>query len=156
MRRASHHLFASVANTPWRWAWAGGLLGLAVAVLLCAPARWLAAGVAQLSQGQVQFADPRGTVWNGSAQLVLAGGAGSQDRTALPERLHWQIRPAWNGLRTALQADCCMAQPLQLHATPRRTGAGPNWRSPTANRTGPHPCWRAWVRLGTPCNPRAR
>lgn len=113
----------SVANTPWRWAWAGGLLGLALAVLLCAPARWLAAGVAQASQGQVLLADPRGTVWNGSAQLVLAGGDGSTNSTALPQRLHWQIRPAWNGLRTALLADCCMAQPLQLHAIPHWGGA---------------------------------
>ncbi|MEO6855160.1 MAG: type II secretion system protein N [Rhodoferax sp.] len=119
MRRS----FRTVANTPWRWAWAGGLLGLVVAVLLSAPARWLAAGVAQASQNRVQLADPRGTVWNGSAQLVLAGGEGSTDSTALPERLHWQIRPAWNGLRTALQADCCMAQPLLLHVLPHWGGA---------------------------------
>jgi general secretion pathway protein N len=110
-------------HTPWRWAWAGGLLGLALAVLLCAPARWLAAAVAQASQGQVQLADPRGTVWDGSAQLVLAGGEGSRDSTALPERLRWQIRPALDGLRTSLLADCCMAQPLQVHATPHWGGA---------------------------------
>ena len=113
---------STVVRPPWRWAWAGGLLGLAVAVLLCAPARWLAAGVAQASQGQVQLADPRGTVWNGSAQLVLTGGTGSTDSTALPQRLHWQIRPAITGLHTALLADCCMAQPLQLHATPHWGG----------------------------------
>jgi general secretion pathway protein N len=92
-------------------------------VLLCAPARWLAAAVAQASQGQVQLADPRGTVWDGSAQLVLAGGEGSRDSTALPERLRWQIRPALDGLRTSLLADCCMAQPLQVHATPHWGGA---------------------------------
>jgi general secretion pathway protein N len=119
MRRITTH----VANTPWRWAWAGGLLGLALAVLLCAPARWLAAAVAQASQGQVQLADPRGTVWDGSAQLVLSGGEGSRDRTALPERLRWQIRPAMDGLRTSLLADCCMAQPLQVHAQPHWGGA---------------------------------
>jgi general secretion pathway protein N len=114
------------AHTPWRWAWAGGLLGLAVAVLLCAPARWLAAAVAQASQGHVQLADPRGTLWNGSAQLVLAGGAGSTGSTALPQRLHWQIRPALDGapvLRVGLLADCCMAQPLQLQARPHWGGA---------------------------------
>lgn len=123
MRRSSTKSAHSVAHTPWRWAWAGGLLGLALAVLLCAPARWLAAGVAQASQGQVQLADPRGTVWDGSAQLVLAGGEGSRDSTALPERLRWQIRPALDGLRTLLRADCCMDQPLQLHARPHWGGA---------------------------------
>ncbi|WP_295953680.1 type II secretion system protein N [Rhodoferax sp.] len=123
MRRSSTKSAMTVATTPWRWAWAGGLLGLALAVLLCAPARWLATGVAQASQDRVQLADPRGTVWNGSAQLVLAGGEGSTGSTALPERLRWQIRPAWNGLHTALQADCCMAQPLHVHATPHWGGA---------------------------------
>jgi general secretion pathway protein N len=112
-----------MARTPWRWAWAGGLLGLAVAVLLCAPARWLASGVAQASQGHVQLADPRGTVWNGSAQLVLAGGTGSTGSTALPQRLHWQIRPALTGVHAALRADCCMDQALQLHAAPHWGGA---------------------------------
>lgn len=123
MRRSSTKSANTVAHTPWRWAWAGGLLGLALAVLLCAPARWLAAAVAQASQGQVQLADPRGTVWAGSAQLVLAGGEGSRDRTALPERLRWQIRPALDGLRTQLQVDCCMDQPLQVHAQPHWGGA---------------------------------
>ncbi|BDT68955.1 hypothetical protein os1_31420 [Comamonadaceae bacterium OS-1] len=123
MRRPSTPSVTTVARTPWRWAWAGGLLGLGLAVLLCAPARWLAAAVAQASQGQVQLADPRGTVWDGSAQLVLAGGEGSTGSTALPERLRWQIRPALSGLRAALQADCCMAQPLQVHAQPHWGGA---------------------------------
>ena len=123
MRRSRTTSAVTVPNTPWRWAWAGGLLGLTLAVLLCAPARWLAEGLAQISQSQVQLADPRGTVWNGSAQLVLAGGEGSRDSTALPARLQWQIRPAWNGLRTTLQAECCMAQPLQLLATPHWGGA---------------------------------
>lgn len=110
-------------NTPWRWAWTGGLLGLLLAVLLWAPARWLAAGMAQASEGHIQLADPRGTVWNGSAQLVLAGGEGSTGSTALPERLHWQIRPTLNGLRTALQADCCMTLPLQVDVIPHWGGA---------------------------------
>jgi general secretion pathway protein N len=113
---------STVVRPPWRWAWAGSLLGLALAGLLCAPARWLAAGVAQASQGHVQLADPRGTVWNGSAQLVLSGGADSHDRTALPERLGWKIRPALPGLSVGLWAECCMAQPLQLHATPHWGG----------------------------------
>ena len=110
-------------NPPWRWAWAGAALGLGLALLLYAPARWLAAGLAQASQGQVQLADARGTVWDGSAQLVLAGGAGSRDSTALPERLRWRIRPAGVGLSASLLAECCMAQPLQLHASPHWGGA---------------------------------
>jgi general secretion pathway protein N len=83
-------------------------MGLALAVW--APARWLAWGVHQASQGQVQWLNPRGTVWQGSAQLVLSGGAGSRDPQALPGRLHWTLTPNWNGARWGWQADCCMTQ----------------------------------------------
>jgi general secretion pathway protein N len=83
-------------------------MGLALAVW--APARWLAWGIQQASQGQVQWLNPRGTVWQGSAQLVLSGGAGSRDPQALPGRLHWTLTPSWNGARWGWQADCCMAQ----------------------------------------------
>lgn len=98
----------------WRHAVIGGVLGLVLAMLIWAPARWLAWGVAQASQGQVQWLDARGTVWAGSAQLLLSGGAGSRDPLALPGRLRWTLTPAWTGLRLGWQADCCMAQAAHL------------------------------------------
>jgi general secretion pathway protein N len=98
----------------WRYAVIGGVLGLVLAILIWAPARWLAWGVAQASQGQVQWLDSRGTVWAGSAQLLLSGGAGSRDPLALPGRLRWTLTPAWTGLRLGWQADCCMAQAAHL------------------------------------------
>jgi general secretion pathway protein N len=110
-------------TAPWRWAWAGGTLGLLLALLLAAPARWLAAGLAQASNGQLQLADARGTVWDGSAQLVLAGGSDSHDSTALPERLRWTLRPSPQGTTLQLLAECCMAQPLQIQAAPHWGGA---------------------------------
>ncbi len=118
---------AHTPATPWRWAWAGGTLGLLLALLLVAPARWLAAGLAQASNGQLQLSDARGTVWNGSAQLVLAGGADSHDSSALPERLRWTLRPSTQGaalgMSLGLWAECCMAQPLQIQAAPHWGGA---------------------------------
>ena len=50
------------AQAPWGWALVGLLLGSVLAVLLFAPAHWLAAGVRQATSGQVELADPRGTV----------------------------------------------------------------------------------------------
>ena len=112
---------------PWRWAVAGGLLGLLLALMLFAPARWLAAAVEQASDAHVRLADPRGTVWSGSAQLVLSGGAGSRDQTALPDRLDWRLRPGLlpggPGLAATLQARCCMAAPWQVAARPQWGGA---------------------------------
>jgi general secretion pathway protein N len=94
-------------------AW-GAVLGLGLALLVWAPARWLAWGVQQASQGQVQWRDARGTVWDGSAQLVLSGGAGSLDAQALPGRLHWTLMPDGLGLQLGWLADCCMAEAARL------------------------------------------
>ena len=89
----------SVPRTAWGWAWAGVLAGVLPAVVAFAPAHWLAGGVARATQGQVQLLQPRGTVWTGSAQLVLTGGQASKDSAALPGRVDWQLRPTWGGLR---------------------------------------------------------
>lgn len=94
----------------WTHAVWGCLLGLSMALLVWAPASWLAWGVTQASQEQVKWRDVRGTVWSGSAQLVLSGGKGTLDAQALPGRLQWTLLPHWNGLRLSLQADCCMTQ----------------------------------------------
>lgn len=113
------------ARAPWGWAGAGAVLGLLLALLLFLPARWLAQGVQQASAGQLQLHDVRGTLWNGSAQLLLTGGAGSQDTAALPGRVHWHLRPAWAGsagLALQWSADCCLQQPWQWTVMPRWEG----------------------------------
>lgn len=94
-------------------AW-GALLGLSLALLVWAPAQWLAWGVSQASQGQVQWLDARGTVWAGSAHWVLSGGTGSRSQQALPGRLHWTLLPTWTGLRLRWLADCCMTEAASL------------------------------------------
>jgi general secretion pathway protein N len=103
-------------STPWRMAWAGALVGLVLATVVYAPARWLSDALQSASGDQLQLQEPRGSVWTGSAQLVLAAGAGSADATALPGRVHWRIRPDWNGFHAEVQADCCTPQPLQAAA----------------------------------------
>jgi len=105
-----------VPASPWGWALAGALAGALAATLLFAPARWLAAAVQQASSESVHLTEARGTLWDGSAQLVLTGGQGSADAVALPGRLSWRIRPRWNGLTVQIEADCCTRQPLQLRA----------------------------------------
>ncbi|PIT75816.1 type II secretion system protein N [Limnohabitans sp. G3-2] len=100
----------SATRPSWASALWGTLLGLALALTVWAPARWLAWSVGQASQGQVQWLDARGTVWSGSAQLVLTGGAQSRDAQALPGRLQWRIAPSWRGMQVAWQADCCMRE----------------------------------------------
>ncbi len=107
---------------PWAWAWSGLVAGALLALVLFAPARWLASAVAWASEGRVLLAGARGTVWNGSAQWVLAGGRGSRDAVALPSRLVWRLRPGWQGLRLSVRAACCTPEPVQITWQPRWGG----------------------------------
>jgi general secretion pathway protein N len=108
---------------PWLWAASGAIAGLVLALVFFAPARWLAGLVEAATSGHLLLAQPRGTVWNGTAQLVLAGGAGSRDAAALPGELRWQLRPAWLGLSARIELPCCTALPLDLRVTGGLSGA---------------------------------
>jgi general secretion pathway protein N len=94
-------------RAPWRWAVLGAILGLIVATTLLAPARWLGFWIAYASGNRVQIDNPLGTIWKGSGQLVLTGGARSRDRTVLPGQMRWTIAPSWKGARLVLDTDCC-------------------------------------------------
>ena len=131
--------------------WAAAVLGLLLAVAFFAPARWLTDRVTQATAGQVQLVNARGTVWNGSADLVLSAGADSRDRAGLPGGLQWRLRPglagAWPALRLGLSLPCCASTALQLATHPSASG----WRVAAA-------AWDvAWpaallAGLGTPWN----
>lgn len=101
-------------EAPWSWAAAGALLGIIGALVFFAPARWLAASVAQATGGHVVLAEARGTAWRGSAKLVLTGGAGSTDAAALPGRVTWTLGPRWDGLLARLRPECCSREPIEV------------------------------------------
>jgi general secretion pathway protein N len=109
-------------ESPWGWAAGGALAGLLVAVLVFAPAQWLAKALDQLSSGRVLLTDARGTIWNGSAQFTLAGGVGSRDSASLPTRLEWQLSPRWGHGVASFYTACCTQQPLRLQLAPRWGG----------------------------------
>jgi general secretion pathway protein N len=93
---------------------AGAVLGAAVALLLWPPAAWLAHAAAAASGERLLLADARGTVWSGSAVLVLTGGPGSRDAAILPGRLHWTLGLDGLALAITLRQDCCTERPLAL------------------------------------------
>jgi general secretion pathway protein N len=96
--------------------------GLLLALVLFAPARWLAAGVERATGSRVLLTDTRGTLWGGSAQVVLTGGPGSSDAAALPGRVAWELHPRWNGVAARVLADCCMTTPMDARARLRLGG----------------------------------
>jgi general secretion pathway protein N len=136
-----------VTRPAWPHALWGSLFGLVLAFAVWAPARWLAWGIDQASQGQLQWRDARGTLWAGSAQLVLTGGAASRDASVLPGRLQWSLTPRWTGADIHWQADCCMTEAARL-----RVEAGwSSWQVQASDHTS---TWPAAVLsgLGAPWN----
>lgn len=130
------------------WVWAGGCLGALLALGFWAPAHWLATAVSEVSQTQVTLLNPRGTVWDGTAQLALTGGSGSTDTVALPGMVEWKIRPAWGKLHLSVLATCCTPAPLQLEVQAR------GLRSATLSLIDQQSAWPSslLVGLGTPWN----
>jgi general secretion pathway protein N len=90
------------------------IFGLLLTTLIDAPARWLTAALQQATQQRVQFQEVRGTVWNGSARLLLTGGVDSRDAAALPGRMNWQLGLGTTGWRAQVYADCCMQQAWRI------------------------------------------
>ncbi|MEY2892948.1 MAG: ral secretion pathway protein GspN [Pseudomonadota bacterium] len=127
---STHWAESTLAEESWdrsrgaskRWAWAGALLGLLLGLVIFAPATWLANGVAQATGGRLLLADARGTVWSGSAQVVLTGGEGSRDAAALPGRMQWTLGIAHRGAALGLSLNasqaCCLNGAVQLQAWP--------------------------------------
>ncbi len=88
------------------------VLVLAVTVAVIAPAQWAAGALRSGSGGRMDLADARGTLWNGSAILVLASGdEPGAARASLPERLSWTLSP-WALL--AAQVDLTLTHPSAL------------------------------------------
>lgn len=105
-------------RTGQRWAWLGAALGVLVAVVVFAPATWLAARVAGWTGQRVLLTQAQGTVWTGEATLVLSGGPDSRDAAMLPGRLRWRLRPALTGLRLDLEQDCCLNGTVSMRLKP--------------------------------------
>lgn len=131
-----------------RFAAAGLVSGAFAALVAFAPAAWLLHALASASGERIAFADPRGSVWSGSAVALLAGGAGSLDASALPGRLHWSIRPEGMGLALVARQACCIRGELRLRVAPHWGG----WSITLP--AGPIGQWPAdWLSgLGTPFN----
>ncbi len=103
---------------PWRTAVVAACLGALVSLVLFAPAAWLSHAVHIGTDGRVVLAGAQGSVWSGSAQLLLTGGKGSADAASLPGRVDWKLRPSWNGARIALNLPCCAEQAVRLAVKP--------------------------------------
>jgi general secretion pathway protein N len=111
-------------------AWLGVVTGLLVALVLFAPARWLADAVTRATASQVQLVNARGTVWQGRADLLFTGGDGSRTQTALSQGVTWRLRPTlaagMPAVALVFSTPCCTSAPLQATVVPRWGGVQVN------------------------------
>lgn len=105
-------------GAPRAWSIAGAVIGLLGALVVFAPASWLASSVASATGGHLLIADTRGSLWNGSGVLVLTGGTGARDAASLPGRLHWKMSLKGAGLQLAARQDCCINGELLVGIKP--------------------------------------
>jgi general secretion pathway protein N len=97
------------------------VLSIAATVALLAPAQWAAGALRSASGGRLDLAGASGSLWRGSAILVVSAGAAGSARASLPEPLSWQLSP-WalftGTLDLTLSHPSALAQPLVLRASP--------------------------------------
>lgn len=119
MKRRSKGIVQRNSNSNmWLPSCLGIVLGAGAALLLHAPVSWLSSAIHKVSHGRIQLLQTQGSVWNGSAALVLTGPAGGTAAMTWPSRWHWHIRPDWKGLGVQLSTACCTPADVHLRVTP--------------------------------------
>lgn len=71
------------------WLVVGALASLVVIVALL-PAAWVTPQFSRATGGHVNLVDPDGSLWHGSATLLLAPGSDRSASTLLPGRIEWR------------------------------------------------------------------
>ena len=107
------------AALPWLLV---AVLSSGTVLLVLLPAAWITPQFTKASGGHVNLVDPAGSLWNGSATLMLAAGSDTSSATLLPGRIEWHTAfwPLLAGRvrMTMLQSEA-MPVPITVDATRR-------------------------------------
>ena len=141
------------SSRTWMVAAAGGVLATLVTAAALAPAQWADHAVRSISGGRVELAEATGTIWNGSATLVLApGGTSDVGRAGLPDPLSWHLSPwplLFGDFELTLRHPSALTSPWQIsaYAGGRMQLGAATLRLPAAMLTGLGAPWNT-VRPG--------
>jgi general secretion pathway protein N len=105
------------ALVPWV---AIALVSCAITLVVLLPAAWITPRFAAATQGHVSLIEPAGSLWHGSAALMLAAGTDASTATLLPGRIEWRTAfwPLLTGrLRMRMQHAEAMPDPVTLDAS---------------------------------------
>lgn len=113
---------ACVRVLPWLLT---ALLAGAFTVSAMLPAAWFTPAVARLTHNRIHLIAPSGSIWRGSATLMLSTGASAAAPVVLPGRIEWRTAfwPLFAGrIHLELRAVEAMPAPVEFSIT-RRTAA---------------------------------
>jgi general secretion pathway protein N len=117
------------AALPWLLV---AVLSSGTVLLVLLPAAWITPQFTKASGGHVNLVDPAGSLWNGSATLMLAAGSDTSSATLLPGRIEWHTAfwPLFTGRvqMTMLQSEA-MPVPVTLDLQGEVRLAWSDWRS---------------------------
>jgi general secretion pathway protein N len=98
------------------------VLSVGGTLLAMMPAAWIVPQFSRATAGHVNLVDPAGSLWRGSATLMLAAGSDGSGATLLPGRIEWTTSfwPLFTGRAhmTMRQTDA-MPEPVIVDASPR-------------------------------------
>lgn len=113
-----HPLLRSLRRAlPWLLLAALAASATALAML---PAAWIVPQFARASAGRVNLSDPQGSLWRGSATLMLSAGADARAATILPGRIEWTTAfwPLVTGhVQMRMRQSEAMPEPITLDAS---------------------------------------
>ncbi|ACD18334.1 type II secretion system protein N [Paraburkholderia phytofirmans] len=98
------------------------VLSAAAVMLTMLPAAWITPQFAKKTGGHVNLVNPAGSLWHGSATLMLAAGSDMSAATLLPGRIEWRTAfwPLFTGrVRMIMRHSEAMPEPITVDATPR-------------------------------------
>lgn len=110
---------------PWL---AVAVFASAAVMLTLLPAAWITPQFAKQTRGHVNLVDPAGSLWHGSATLMLAAGSDMSAATLLPGRIEWRTAfwPLFTGrVRMTMRHSEAMPDPITVDITPRTATVTP-------------------------------
>lgn len=121
------------------------IASVAVTVLACLPATWLAATLEMQTGGRLTLGDAEGTLWDGSAYIGGAPGGNNPVTPLLPGRFAWKVSPTvlLGRVDVELENSAALSEPVRIN------GSWTQWQISHATLTLPAERLAA---LGAPLN----
>jgi general secretion pathway protein N len=98
------------------------IVSVAGTLFVMMPAAWIVPQFSKATGGHVNLVDPAGSLWRGSATLMLAAGSDGAGATLLPGRIEWTTAflPLFTGrVHMTMRQTQAMPEAVTLDATPR-------------------------------------